>query len=122
MGHLPWIWGHPETELVAVCDTDLTRAEEAQRRYQAHIATTDYQALVAHPDIDAVCICTPPTSHHEITLDAAAHKKHILLEKPMGRSLGECREMMAAAQQQGVYLMLGHEKRFNLACQRIKQI
>jgi UDP-N-acetylglucosamine 3-dehydrogenase len=122
MGHLPWIWGHPNAELVAVCDSDLARAQQAQQRYGARFATTDYHALLAHDEIDAVCICTPPSSHHDIALAAAAHKKHILLEKPMGRSLQECRAMMAAAQEQGIYLMLGHEKRFNLACERIKQI
>lgn len=122
MGHLPWIWGHPDAELVAVCDSDLSRAQQTQQRYGSPIATSDYQALLAHPEVDAVCICTPPTSHYDITMAAAAHKKHILLEKPMGRSLQECRAMMAAVQAQGIYLMLGHEKRFNLACERIKQI
>lgn len=122
MGHLPWIWGHPNAELVAVSDTDLLRAQQAQQRYSARFATTDYHALLAHPDVDAVCICTPPSSHHAITLAAAAHKKHILLEKPMGRNLQECHAMIESAQQHGVYLMMGHEKRFNLACERIKQI
>jgi predicted dehydrogenase len=122
MGHLPWIWGHPDAELVAVCDNDLARAQQAQERYGARFATADYQALLARDDVDAVCICTPPNSHHDIALAAAAHKKHILLEKPMGRSLQECRAMMAAAHEQDVYLMLGHEKRFNVALERIKQI
>lgn len=122
MGHFPWIWGHPNAELVAVCDSDLARVQQVQQRYAPRFATTDYHALLAHDEVDAVCICTPPSSHHEIALAAAAHQKHILLEKPMGRSLNECREMMAAAREHGIYLMLGHEKRFNLACERIKQI
>lgn len=122
MGHLPWIWGHPEAELTAVCDSDIQRAEQARERYGAGVALTDYNELLSHPEIDAVCICTPPSSHYEITMAAAASKKHILLEKPMARSERECLDILAAAESHGVFLMMGHEKRFNLACERVKQI
>jgi predicted dehydrogenase len=122
MGHLPWIWGHPDAELVAVCDADGTRVRQAQARYNTPVATTDYHELLARDDIDAVCICTPPGVHGPMAVEAAEHKKHILLEKPMGRSLEECRTMMQAAQHNGVFLMMGHEKRFNPAFERVKQI
>src|SRR5689334_20713590 len=83
MGHLPWLWAHPGAELVAVCDTNLASARQAQERYNVRLALDDYQALLARDDIDAVCICTPPSNHCEIAVKAAQHHKHILLEKPM---------------------------------------
>ena len=95
-GHLPWIWDHPDAELAAVCDPMTNRAAEAQRRYQVPVSTADYRELLARPDIDGVSICTPPDSHLEIVLAAAAHGKHMLLEKPMARSVAECEEMEAA--------------------------
>ncbi|MCL4251596.1 MAG: Gfo/Idh/MocA family oxidoreductase [Anaerolineae bacterium] len=122
MGHLPWIWSHPQAELVAACDTDMARARQAQERYNATIATTDHHELLTREDIDAVCICTPPGSHAPLTIEAFEHKKHVLLEKPMGRSLDECRTMIVAARRSGRFLMMGHEKRFNLAFERVRQI
>jgi predicted dehydrogenase len=122
MGHLPWIWAHPEAELVAVCDTDAARAQQAQERYGALAALTDYRDMLVRNDIDAVCICTPPGVHAEMAILAAEHKKHILLEKPMGRTVDECQAMMEATRRNGVYLMMGHEKRFNPALERVRQI
>jgi predicted dehydrogenase len=119
-GHLPWIWDQPDAELAAVCDPMADRAAEAQRRYQVPVATADYRELLARPEIDAVSICTPPDSHLEIVLAAAAHGKHMLLEKPMARSVAECDEMEAAACRHGVVIMPGHEKRFSVACERIR--
>lgn len=122
VGHLPWIWEHSEAKLVAVCDRNLERARQAGERYGAAVVTDEYQIVLGHHDVQAVCICTPPASHGELAIAAAEHGKHILLEKPMARTLTECDEIIAAARRNNILLMLGHEKRFSLACQKIKQI
>jgi len=121
IGHLPWIWDHPDAELLAVCDPNILRAREAAERFQVKHLTTDYRELLDHPEIGAVSICTPPDSHREIALAAALKGKHMLIEKPMARSVAECEEMLSAAERSGVVLMPGHEKRFSLACERIRQ-
>jgi predicted dehydrogenase len=122
IGHLPWIWEHPEAEVSAVCDPVLARAREAQTRYGAGAAIEDYRDLLSRGDIDAVSICTPPSSHCEIAVAAAAAGKHVLLEKPMARNVEECEEIIGAAARAGVRLMLGHEKRFNAASEKIFDI
>ena len=122
MGHLTWIWEHPNADLVVVCDTEIERAIQAQQRYNAHAVSTSYQEVLKRDDVDAVSICTPPAYHHEMAMAAAEHKKHILLEKPMARTMQECDEIVAAAERNEICLMLGHEKRFNFALERIKQI
>jgi predicted dehydrogenase len=121
-GHLPWIWEHPDSKLLAVCDPDLRRARDAQGRYEAPIAAADYREVVTHPQVNAVSICTPPDSHREIAVSAAEHGKHILIEKPMARSVAECDEILDAARRNGVVLMVGHEKRFSVACEKIRKI
>src|SRR5262245_41399998 len=83
MGHLPWIWAHPQAELAAVCDTSPDSAHQAQQRYNVPLAFAEYRELLARDDIDAVCICTPPGYHCEMAMAAAEHHKHVLLEKPM---------------------------------------
>lgn len=122
IGHLPWIWEHPDAEIAAVCDKSEQRAREAQARYQVPDAETDYRQILRRPDIDAVCICTPQVSHHEIATMAARRGKHVLLEKPMARDVAECDDILNAFRKHGVLLMLGHEKRFSLACETIRAI
>jgi predicted dehydrogenase len=122
MGHLPWIWEHPDAELAGICDSDLDRAEIARKRYDADFAITNYDELLNRSDVDGLCICTPPNLHRNMAVAAAQSKKHILLEKPMGRNVTECKEILAAAEENGIVLMMGHEKRFNFACQKIKSL
>jgi predicted dehydrogenase len=118
---LPWIWEHPRAELIAVCDRNPERAALARQRWGAQFAFSDSAETLSRDDIDAVCICTPPSSHRDLAVQAARHGKHILLEKPMATSVAQCHEILEAARECGVILMLGHEKRFNVACQKIRQ-
>lgn len=122
VGHLPWIWEHPQAELTAVCDPKADRAAQAQAKFQVRTASTDYREVLAQPDVDAVSICVPPALHREISVAAAKRGKHILLEKPMARTVEESEEIAAAARKHGICLMLGHEKRFSLACEKIRQM
>src|SRR5579883_2066341 len=122
IGHLPWIWEHPGARLVVVCDADRNRAAAAQQRYRVPAVATDYREALSVPGVDAVAICTPPASHCEIATAAARRGKHVLLEKPMARNVAECDEIAAAARQHGIALMVGHEKRFHLACDRIRRL
>ena len=71
IGHLPWIWEHPEARLVVVCDPDRERAAAVQERYQVPAVATDYREALSLPGVDAVVICTPPASHREIATAAA---------------------------------------------------
>jgi predicted dehydrogenase len=122
IGHLPWIWEHPDARLVVACDPDRSRAAAVQERYQVPAIATDYREVLSLPGVEAVVICTPPSSHAEIATAAARRGKHILLEKPMARSVAECDEIAAAVRQHGVALMVGHTKRFQIACERIRSL
>ncbi len=70
------------------------------------------ESLLNRPDIDAVIITSPPTAHREQVLAAAAAGKHVLVEKPMARSAGECRDMVAACHDAGVALAVVSQHRF----------
>ena len=66
----------------------------------------DWRELVASDEIDAVVICLPDGLHEQATVEAVRHGKHVLVEKPMGNNLGQCRVMATAADQAGVVLMV----------------
>jgi predicted dehydrogenase len=63
---------------------------------------TDWKAVIARQDIDAVDICTPNNTHAEIAIAAAQAGKMILCEKPLSRTLEEGRQMVAAVEKAGV--------------------
>ncbi|HEU0084966.1 MAG TPA: Gfo/Idh/MocA family oxidoreductase, partial [Bradyrhizobium sp.] len=72
-------------------------------------------------DVQAVTIAAPTHLHHEIALACIARGLHILVEKPIASTVGEGRDIVAAARCAGVTLMVGHVERFNPAVAAIKQ-
>jgi len=91
-------------EIRSVCDSNKDKAEAKARQWDAEKAYEDYRELLADDDIDAVEIITPHDLHCPMVVDAAKAGKHISVQKPMARSVAECREMIAAAEKAGVTL------------------
>jgi len=98
-----------EARLVAV--TGGTRAPALAAEFGAQ-AEPSIDALLGRADIDAVVIATPHTAHLPNVLASAAARKHILLEKPMGLSVDECRQMIDACAAAGVHLSLAKISRW----------
>jgi len=71
--------------------------------------------------VDALTIAAPTHLHHEIALACVARNIHIMVEKPVASTVEEGREIVAAARNAGVTLMVGHVERFNPAVAAIKQ-
>jgi len=69
-------------------------------------AVADYQDLLADPDIDLVDICLPTDQHEQVTLEALAAGKHVLVEKPIAVDLDAARRMVAAAEEADRLLMV----------------
>jgi len=82
--------------LVAVMRRDRARAEDFARRHGVPRAYDDADALINHPEVDAVYIATPPSSHSELALKVAAAGKPCLVEKPMAANHAECLRMIEA--------------------------
>lgn len=103
--HIPAIRGNRNLELVAGCSP---RARpEGIRAY-----TTMTEMLCAHPEIEAVAICTPPQIRHAIAVEAIAAGKHVFLEKPPAATLGEAEAIRVLAQERGVSLLASWHSRF----------
>ena len=69
-------------------------------------------ALLERDDVDAVILASPPATHREQTLRAAASGRHLLVEKPMAQSVAECAEMVAAARAADIRLSVVSQHRF----------
>ncbi len=100
------------TRLVAVCDQD----EATARRIAAERETKwllDWRELIGQ--VDAVSLAVPTESHAEIACALLEAGVHVLVEKPISRTLAEADHMIAAAERGQAMLMVGHLERFNPA-------
>lgn len=109
-------------ELVAVSRADAARAESFAREFGARSWHADWRDLVRDPEVEAVYVATPVHLHAEQSIEAAEAGKHVLCEKPMALSVGECERMNAAAQANGVRLGVAYYRRFYPAVERVAEI
>jgi predicted dehydrogenase len=103
----------PGVELFALCTRRENRLREVACRFKVQRIYTDYQALLADADVDAVSVVTMWDQHAAPVLAALAAGKHVFVEKPMASTPAECDAMVNAARTARGNLMVGHICRFN---------
>ncbi|OES46693.1 Gfo/Idh/MocA family protein [Domibacillus iocasae] len=109
--HIPEYAMNENVEIVAFCDIIAARAHAFADQYNAK-AYVDYNELLENEEIDAVSVCTPNSLHAPVSIAALKAGKHVLCEKPMATSSEEAEAMIAAAEENGKKLMIGHNQRF----------
>ena len=111
--HCDAIIGIPNLELAALCTRTESRLKELGGKFGVKKLYTDYEKLLADPDIDAVSIVTMWDQHTDPTVAALNAGKHVFLEKPMASTVADCRTIIAAAAKAKGILQIGHICRFN---------
>ena len=102
-----------ECRVVALHDVVEARAHRAKADHGlVDVDVVAFEDLLARRDVDLVSVCTPPSSHRQITVDLLRSGKHVLVEKPMAPSVAACDEMLAAARQAGKVLSVVAQNRF----------
>jgi predicted dehydrogenase len=102
-------WAETGAEITGIAAETTDEAMPLAKQYNLKI----YPNLAGMlPDVDVVDICTPTHLHHEMTLQAAAARKHIVCEKPLGRTTAQALEMAAVCRKAGVKLLVAHVVRF----------
>ena len=109
---LPTFRNDPRVRLVAAADPLAQARAQFARDFHAPAYDT-VEALCADPQVQVVYVATPHQFHAEHVRLAAAHGKHVLVEKPMAISLPQCSAMMAATGAAGVHMVVGHSHSFN---------
>ena len=112
--HLPSLSKQKQVELVAFCDIIVERAEKAAKQYgvEDSLVVKDYKELLKDESIDVVHVCTPNSSHAEISIAALEAGKHVMCEKPMAKTTAEAKEMLEAAERTGKKLTIGYDNRY----------
>src|SRR5205807_756635 len=101
----------PESEFVAVCDSDPARAAAFAQQYGTG-AFSEVGAMLAEAQPGAVMICTPHPLHARPAIECAKAGVHVLVEKPLAATLTDCDAMFAAARTAGTRLGAISQRRF----------
>lgn len=97
--------------LVAIADVRLDAATAMAEAAKCN-AFTSYSEMMAETDLDAVVVCTPPSTHPEICIDLVQQGKHVLCEKPFSIQVKDAIAMKNAAQASGVLLTMASKFRY----------
>lgn len=100
--------------------TQETRDEFARTHGSRPAASID--ELLADPDVEAVMIATPHSTHADLVVEAAAAGKHVFVDKPFTLTVAEAKRAIKAAESAGVLLQVGHNRRRQPANRRLKQM
>jgi predicted dehydrogenase len=124
-----------DTRVLAVCDVDTTRREDAKQRVDEYYAQkgasvagcaayNDFREIIGRKDIDAVCIATPDHWHAYITLAALRAGKDVYCEKPLTYNIHEAIEVMRTVPRCRRVLQTGSMQRsmkeFRIACELVR--
>jgi predicted dehydrogenase len=107
-------------EVAAICDSGAAKAEAVAGEFGIGRALTSFDELCRLDDLDVIDICTPSYLHFEQSLQALAAGKHVICEKPIGRSLQQVDELDAAAHRAGRTIMPIYQYRFGHGAQQLK--
>lgn len=100
-----------KSRLIAVMRRNGQKAADYAKRHQVPKWYDDADTLINDPEINAIYIATPPDSHKEYTLKAAASGKAVYVEKPMARTYQECLAMVDACEKANVPLFVAYYRR-----------
>jgi 1,5-anhydro-D-fructose reductase (1,5-anhydro-D-mannitol-forming) len=118
----PAIQASPNSELVALQKRSLSLAREKAAAFSVPLAFDSVDALVSHPDIDAVFIVSANSAHAEETIKAARAGKHVLVEKPIAATTRDAERMIMECDLHRVKLMVGHMVRLSPLVRRVHEV
>jgi len=106
---------------VVCCDVVQQRLDRIRRQFHGVEVTTNCAQLFRRPDIDAIVLATPVSTHFHLGMKALQAGKHLLLEKPLALRLSDAEEMAEFADNQNLCLMLDHTFVYTGAVRKIKE-
>ena len=110
------------SKVVAVCDVSEEKAARATKAYQDIEATTCVDDLIAAPDVDAVAVITPVSTHFKLAKKALNEGKHVFVEKPFTFTSDQAKELVDLAEKKHLKIMVDHTFLFTGAVMKIKQL
>jgi predicted dehydrogenase len=105
-----------------VAEPDPKRREYVDAEYPRTMTSPDWRSAITDPEIDAVVIATPASTHYVVARAALEANKHVFVEKPLAMSLVEADELVALAGARARTLMVGDTFLYNAAVRYLKRL
>ena len=112
---------HPSVRFLAISDKDPARAEALAKTTGAAVHAGDNDAVIAHPEVNAVIVSTPEAEHVAPVCKALELGKPVLVEKPLGLELAQADEILRVLRETGGVLRVGYSRRFKECFLRAKE-
>lgn len=113
---------NPGTELKVICDLSEQRLQVAQRKLPGVQVTQDYKTLLADPELDAIAISTPVSSHFPLAWSALDAGKHVLVEKPLASNTEDGQKLVDLACDRKLVLLVDHTFVYTSAVRKIRDL
>lgn len=120
--HIPGLQAHHRTEVRAVWNRDLAKAQKVADECGIGLACDCLSDILTHPDIQAVTLATPPFAHYDMACEIIKAGKHLLLEKPVTLSVEEAQHLQALAAEHNVIVTPDFEFRYIPAWQHFAEL
>ena len=111
-----------DSEVVAVMRRDAAKAQDYAERHGIGRWYSDAQQLIDDPNVNAIYVATPPSTHAQYAIAAMRAGKPVYVEKPMAASHEECAEMVRVSEETGVPCFVAYYRRSLPYFQRVKQL
>lgn len=112
----------PHSSLVAVMRRDAAKAADYAARHKVDRWYGDATAIINDPEVNAVYIATPPSSHEAYALQAIAAGKPVYIEKPVTLDAASAQRIAAASNNSGVKISIAHYRRRQPLFQKVKAL
>ncbi len=109
-------------DLVVCADSVQASRDEAERLLGFRETSADWEAAIAHPEVDVVFVCAPNMLHEPVCIAAAEAGKHVFCEKPVGGTPEQTVRIERAAREAGVITGVGYNYRWAPLVQYAKQL
>jgi predicted dehydrogenase len=112
----------PDAELRWCCDADADLRERHAATFRSARFTADLGEMLADPELDAVALATPVSTHAELAARVLAAGKDVFVEKPLAQSAADAERLVAAAAEGDRVLMTGHLLEYHPGVRKLKEI
>ena len=112
----------PGCELAWCCDSSAEARERMREQFPGVGLADDLDQLLGDPALDAIAIATPVPTHAELAVRVLQAGKHCFVEKPLAQSVADAERAVAAAQETGRVLMVGHLLEYHPGVRKLKEL
>lgn len=115
-------WNAPETQVVICSDVRKERCRRIALAYPGVECTDQVEVLVHHPEVEAIAVATPTSTHYVLVKQALMAGKHVLVTKPLTSEVAQAQELVDLAEQKGLILQVDHTFIYHPAVEKLKDI